>query len=80
MGRDDELNKALEQQAIWEVIDYLEGRLEELEELMEDGPLSKELMDEYRDKDNYTVCRALPPAVHHSSPGQQTFQMNGGLC
>ncbi|MHA2101726.1 MAG: hypothetical protein ACW99A_24020 [Candidatus Kariarchaeaceae archaeon] len=51
MERDDELNKALEQQAIWEVIDYLEGRLEELEELMEDGPLSKELMDEYRDKD-----------------------------
>ncbi len=51
MEKNDELNKALEQQAIWEVIDYLEGRLEELEELMEDGPLSKELMDEYRDKD-----------------------------
>lgn len=48
---EDELNKALEQQAIWEVIDYLEGRLEELEELMEDGPLTKELMNEYRDKD-----------------------------
>lgn len=48
---DDEINKALEQQAIWDVIDYLEERLEELEEMMEDGPLSDELMQEYRDKD-----------------------------
>ena len=48
---DDDINKALEQHAIWEVIDYLEGRLEELEDLMEEGPLSPELLDEYWDKD-----------------------------
>ena len=47
---DDDINKALEQHAIWEVIDYLEGRLEELEDLMEEGPLSPELLDEYWDK------------------------------
>ena len=47
----DDIDKALEQQAIWEVIDYLEERLEELEDMMEDGPLSKDLMEEYRDKD-----------------------------
>jgi hypothetical protein len=48
---DDDINKALEQHAIWEVIDYLEGRLGELEDLMEEGPLSPELLDEYWDKD-----------------------------
>ena len=58
MEKDDKINKALEQQAIWEVIDYLEERLEELEELMEDGPLSDELMEEYRDK-NITVNELL---------------------
>ena len=46
----DDINKALEQQAIWDVIDYLEERIEELEDMMEDGPLSDELMEEYRDK------------------------------
>jgi hypothetical protein len=51
MGGEDEINKALEQQAIWEVIDHLEARLEELEDLMEEGPLSPELLDEYWDKD-----------------------------
>lgn len=55
---DDEINKALEQHAIWEVIDYLEERLEELEDMMEDGPLSNELMEEYRDK-NITVNELL---------------------
>ena len=55
---DDEINKALEQHAIWEVIDYLEGRLEELEDMMEDGLLSDELMREYSSK-NKTINELL---------------------
>lgn len=51
MERKNEINKALEQQAIWDVIDYLEERLGELEDMMENGSLSDELMREYHDKD-----------------------------
>lgn len=47
---EDELNKALEEQAIWEVIDYLEERLTELEEMMEYGPLTEDLETEYYQK------------------------------
>jgi hypothetical protein len=55
---DDEINKALEQQAIWDVVDYLECRIEELEDMMEDGPISDELMREYSDK-NKTINELL---------------------
>ena len=47
---EEELNKALEEQAIWEVIDYLEDRLTELEEMMEYGPLTEDLEAEYYEK------------------------------
>lgn len=47
---EEELNKALEEQAIWEVINYLEDRLEELEEMMEFGPLTEDLESEYYEK------------------------------
>lgn len=47
---DEEINKALEEQAIWDVINYLEDRLEELEELMDEGPLTPELENEYYEK------------------------------
>jgi hypothetical protein len=48
MEKDD---KGLELRAIWELIDHLELRLEEIEEMMEDGPLSDDLLNEYKDKD-----------------------------
>ena len=47
---DEELNKALEEQAIWDVINYLEERIEELEELMEYGSLPEDLESEYYQK------------------------------
>lgn len=47
---DEEINEALEEQAIWDVIDYLEERLEELEEMMEEGPLPNDLRSEYYEK------------------------------
>jgi hypothetical protein len=47
---EEEINKALEEQAIWDVINYLEERLEELEELMEYGSLTEDLEQEYYQK------------------------------
>jgi hypothetical protein len=47
---DEEINKALEEQGIWDVINYLEDRLGELEELMDEGPLTPELENEYYEK------------------------------
>ncbi len=47
---EEELNKSLEEQAIWEIIDYLEDRLGGLEEMMEYGPLTEDLESEYYEK------------------------------
>lgn len=50
---EEELNRALEEQAIWEVINYLEDRLSELEEMMEYGPLPEDLESEYYEKSKH---------------------------
>lgn len=44
---DEELTKALEEQAIWDIIGYLEDRLDELDELEN---LTKKQEKEYKEK------------------------------
>jgi hypothetical protein len=47
---EEDLNKALEEQAVWEVINFLEDKLEELEEVMDTRNLTEEEQDEYFEK------------------------------
>ena len=53
-----EKNKKLELKAMWDIIDHLELRLEEIEDMGSDGPLSEELTREYIEK-NKTVNELL---------------------